>query len=809
MGKFLQDLRFGVRTLIKGPGFAAVAVISLALGIGAVTTVYTMVSAVFINALPFDEADRLVSFKTVRPSRGDSHFSVSYADFRDWQEQSRMFEHIAVHRGDSLNLSGPEGPENISCGRISASFFPMLRIKPQLGRFFLPEETRVGGNAVVILSHGLWKRRYSSKPDIVGDGITLHGKPFTVIGVAPASFRFLEIGPVDLWIPITEGTWFTASRGSHWIRAMGRLKEGISRERALTEMRVIAGRLAVQYPDTNADKSVGLVAAAESSVGDMRTAILILFGAVAFVLLIACVNVANLLLARATSRQKEIAIRIALGATRTRLIRQLLTESLMLAILGGALGMLVALWGNDFVISLMPQAEAQFIVEYFDYRLRPDVFLFAACVVVVTAILFGLVPALEASNPNVNTFLKEGGAAGLGTGRYRLLAALVVSEVALALVLLVGAGLMIRSFQQLQKVDPGFDTGNLLVTAINLPKASYADDESRLAFYRRIHEGIEVLPGVKATGAATIIPFTNSDNNSAIHVEGYPPLPPGQYYLSETRTITSGYFETLGIPLLTGRAFAATDRNPKAPVVIINDAFKEKYWPDDNPLGKRFKLGIHTSENPWMTVVGVVGDIRRRLNDKPDPKMYRPLAEAPAVAMHLVLSTAVSPETLAPALRGVVASLDPNLPLSSITTMEELMEESVWVENLTTLMLSIFAVIALILAAVGVYGVINYSVAQRTHEFGIRMALGAQPESIRNLVTLQGLKMATMGVAIGLACAFGLTRLMESMLYEIEPSDPLTYAVVAIGLVVIVLFAGNVPARKATKVDPMVALRYE
>jgi len=809
MRRFLQDLNYAARNLLKRPGFTAVAVISLALGIGAVTTVYTMVSAVILNPLPFDEGERILSFMTMRPSRGGSGFSVSYADFRDWQEQSQTFEHIAGFSDDSLNLSGPEGPERVSCGRVSASFFPMLRIQPRLGRFFLPEETRPGGNTVTVLSHALWERRYSSNPDIVGQGITIHGKPFTVIGVAPASFRFLETGPVDLWISIREGSWFTDRRDSHWMRVMGRLNDGVTQEEALSEMRVIAARISEEYPNENADKSVDLVDATRGSLGNARTSTLILFGSVGFVLLIACANVANLLLARATARQKEIAIRIALGATRSRLIRQLLTESLLLALLGGAFGMLVAFWGNDYVISTIPEYQAEFIVEYFNYGFKPDVFLFAACAVVVTAVLFGLAPALKASNPDVNAYLKEGGAAGLGKGRYRLLAALVVSEVSLALVLLVGAGLMIRSFQQLQEVDPGFDTDHLLISPINLPQATYKDNATSLDFYKRLLERIEALPGVEKAGPATIIPFTNSNNNNAIHVEGYPPLPPGQYYLSETRVTTSEYFRTLGIPLLTGRFFDRTDWDSTVRVALVNEAFKKKYWPDGDALGKRFKFGTHASDNNWITVIGVGGDVYRRLEQKPYPKLYRYLVQEPSRGMNLVLRTSVDPGTVAPSLRDAVASLDANLPLDRVTTMDQLMEDSVWDDKMMVSLFSIFAVVALILATVGVYGVINYTVAQRTHEFGIRMALGAQPSNVRHLVTLQGLRMAGIGVAIGLACAFGLTRLMVSMLYEIEPSDPLTYGVVGASLAAVVLIASYIPAQRATKVDPMIALRYE
>jgi len=795
--------------LLKSPGFAAVSVASLALGIGAVTTVYAMVAAVILHPLPFDEADRLVSFKTTRPSRGDSHFSVSYGDFRDWQEQSRSFEHIAVVTGGSMNLSGPEGPERISIGRVSAGFFPMLRIRPALGRFFLPEETRPGGSAVTVLSHSLWERRYSLDPAIVGKSVTLHGEPFTVIGVAPASFRFLGTGPVDLWVSITRGGWFTVSHGSHYMRAMGRLNDGVTWEQALSGMRIIAQRLSEQYPDSNGDKSVDLASATENDLGDTHASTLILFGAVAFVLLIACANVANLLLARAAARQKEIAVRIALGATRTRLIRQLLTESLLLAFLGGAFGMLVAAWGYDYVLSMMPKAMTEFIIEYFNFRLKPDVFLFAGGTAIATALIFGLFPALRASNPNVNAFLKEGGAAGIGMGRSRLLSTLVVCEVSLALILLVGAGLMIRSFQKIQEVDPGFDTDGLLITGISLPGPSYRDGRSALDFYKRLFEQIDTLPGVVEAGATTIMPFSNSNTNNAIHPEGHPSLPPGRYYSSENRVTTADYFRTLGIPLLSGRFFSQSDWESNVPVVIVNEAFVKRYWPGENALGKRFKFGNHASTAPWLTVVGIVSNVRRRLTQIPEPIFYEYLVQSPRHGMDLVLRTSVAPETVAPSLRALVTSLDSDLPLSRIATMEEMMEDNVWQAKMMVSLFAVFGGVALVLAIVGVYGVISYSVAQRTHEFGIRMALGAQPERIRNLVTLQGLRLAGIGVGIGLACAFSLTRLMASMLYEIAPSDPLTYVLVAASLVLVVLFAANIPARRATRVDPVVALRYE
>jgi len=808
MKKILQDLRFGMRTLLKSPGFTAVAVISLALGIGSVTTVYTIISAVIINPMPFEESDRLLSFKTTYTT-GGSGFSVSYADFRSWQEQSRMFEHIAVFAGDSLNLSGPEGPERVDCARTTAGFFPMLRIRPHLGRFFAPEETRPGGPAVTVLGYTLWERRYSSDPGIIGKSITLHGKPFTVIGVVPADFRSLEVGPVDLWISIAEGTYFTDSRDSHWMRAMGRLRDGITREQAISEIRVIGNRLAQQYPQANGNKNFTLVGPTENSLGDAGTTMLILFGAVAFVLLIACANVANLLLARATSRQKEIAVRIALGATRSRLIRQLLTESLLLAVLGGAFGVLVAAWGQDYVISTMPKAEAQFIVEYFNFRMKPEILFFAACVAALSTLLFGLMPALKASNPNVNAFLKEGGAAGLGASRYRLLSALVISEVSLALILLVGAGLMIRSLQNLKAIDPGFDTASLLATAVNLPAASYPNNSTSLDLFKRLFEQIDAIPGVESAAGASILPFSNNNNNTAIHIEGYPPLPPGQYYLSENRVATSEFFRTLGIPLLSGRDFSQTDWTSNVPVAIVNDAFCEKYWPDQDPLGKRFKFGTHTSAGAWFTVIGVVGDFRHDIQSEAQPKLYVYLVQSPRNNMRLVLRTTTAPEAVAPSLRRIVADLDSNLPLSRMVTMEEMIEDDIWDENMVVSLFGIFAAIALILATVGTYGVISYSVVQRTHEFGIRMALGAQPGSIRNLVTRQGLTMAGFGIGIGLLCAYWLTRLMQSMLYEIAPADPLTYTLVSACLAAVVLLACNIPARRATRVDPMVALRYE
>ena len=820
MYTFWQDLRFGARTLLKSPGFAIVAVASLALGVGAITSVYSMVSAVLLNPAPFEEGDRLVSFMTVRPSRGEEGGSVSYPDFKDFQEQNQVLEHVAAYADRSFNLSGPEGPERVVAGRVSASFFPLLRVTMPLGRNFSSEEDQVGGNHVAILGHALWERRYSSRPDIVGQSITLHGAPFTVVGVAPTNFRFLETGNCDLWVPITTitaGAWFSPSRGSHWMRVMGRLKDGVSREQAQAEMVVIAARLAEQYPDSNADKTVRLARAFEDSTKDATTGFSILFGAVAFVLLIACVNVANLLLARAAQRQKEVAIRIALGASRARLVQQLLTENLLLAVLGGACGLLVALWGNDFIFSLLPPTEAQFYIDYFQFGMNTEVFLFTGVVVVLTAVLFGLVPALQASNPDVNEFLKEGGAAaGAGRGRHRLLAGLVVSEVALALVLLVGAGLMIRSFQRLQHVDPGFDPSHLLTASLSLPESAYPDNETQVSFFERLGEQLEAVGGVEAVGAADMVPFSDSNSNNAIHVEGYPPLPPGQYYLGETRSVTPGYFEALGAPVLSGRAFTAGDRNPDAPVTVINEAMAKKFWPDEGAVGKRFKLGTHDSDNPWMTVVGVVGNTGRGLFGSPFlvgkeyfPTFYMPLAEAPRSRLTLLLRTSAEPESMGPSLRSTVSSLDANLPLSRLETMEEMMERSVWANNMNTMLLSLFAGIALFLAAVGVYGVINYSVTQRTHEFGIRMALGAQPGDVRGLVVRQGLRLALMGVVLGLLCAVGLTRLMTSLLYGVSPTDPATFAAVAAGLIAVALLASYIPARRATKVEPMTALRYE
>jgi len=810
MNALWQDLRFAARTLMKSPGFTLVAVISLALGIGAVTSVYSMVSAVLINSAPFEDADRLVAVKLVYPSQGTEWFGASYPDFRDWQEQNQVFEYMAGYTGGELNLSGPEGPERVRAGRVSADFFRVLRVKPQLGRDFLAEEDKIGANPVVVLSHALWERRYNSRPDIVGQGITVHGEPFTVIGVAPPSFRFLSTGNADVWVPLTNGTWFSDKRRTYWFRAMGRMKEGVTREQAEAEMKVIAARLGEQYPETNADKTVRLTPINEEEVGDVQVAFYILFGAVAFVLLIACVNVADLLLARAASRQKEVAIRIALGASRARLIRQLLTESLLLAALGGALGLLVTLWGNDFIFSLLPPAEAQFYADYFRFGVNQKVLLFTAGVVLATAILFGLVPALQASRPNVSEFLKEGGAAaGVGAGRHRLLGGLVVSEVALAIVLLVGAGLMIQSFQRLQKEEPGFEPRHLLTASVSLPETAYPEGEAGVSFFERLIEQLEATGGVERAAAASIIPFTRNYSNNAIHVEGYPPLPPGQYYLAEQRAITPHFFEAMGTPVLSGRAFSSLDRNSDSPVAIIDETFAAKFWPNEDPIGKRFKPGTDASENKWMTVVGVVGNVRRELAIKLEPTCYVPLAQSPHASLRIVVRTLMPPEGLTPSLRGVLASLDPTLPLSQVETMEDLMRVSLWEQQMNATLLSIFAGVALLLASVGVYGVIGYSVAQRTHEIGVRMALGAQTWDVRWMVVRQGLKLAVMGVVIGMACAVGLTRLMTSLLYDVSPTDPLTFAAVAVVLLVVAVLASYLPARRATKIDPMTALRYE
>jgi putative ABC transport system permease protein len=768
-----------------------------------------MVSSVLLHPLPFEDSDTIVQVKNIHLKTKDD-WSISYPQLRDWQEQNTVFEQLSGVSSTGFNLTGEKGPEFVDGGMVTSDFFPLLRIQPVIGRNFNPDEDEIGQANVVMLTEQLWESRYDRDESLIDGAITLNGEPFTVIGIVPESFKFLEVGPVDIWVPAAVRR-YAENRGSHWMRGIGRLKEGVSYEQAEAEMNAIVRGMEEKFPDNYTERGVGIGPYGEDSTEDMAVAFWILFGCVGFVLLIACVNVANLLLARVTGRQKEVTIRIALGAGRGRLIRQLLTESMVLALMGGALGVLFSVWGIDFIISLIPQAEAMFYVEYFQFGLNTEVLLVTLGITLLTGILFGLVPALQASNPDLNQSLKEGGAAGSGKKRHRLLGALVTSEVALALILLISAGLMMQSFQNVRNVDPGFDTDNLLVVTLGLPEKEYDTKEKQSLFFNQLEERLAGLGNVKSVGGSGLIPLTNSNSTTSIYIEGQPDPEPGKYNHAGIRPVTANYHETMGFSLLEGRYMTAQDNNEKNQVSLINKAMADKYWPGENAVGKRFRLSSKEDEEfVWITVIGILGNVRYSgLTEDYYPEFFLNHEINSWGYMNMVIRTEGDPVALGNAARLAVRDIDPNQPVYNIETMDSYISESIWMNRFTTTLFGVLALMALCLAVIGVYGVINYSVSQRTHEIGIRMALGAQNTDVQGIIVRQGLKLAVIGVLIGLPCAYGLGKLMASLLFGVSTSDPLTFAGVSIILVFIAIMASFIPARKATKVDPVIALRYE
>ena len=794
MSSFVQDLKYAVRTLIGNPGFTLVAVLSLAIGIGAVSSVYSMISATLLHPVPYEDSERLVAITDYHIPSSGTH-SVSYPGFLDYQEQGKSFEGISVISSGSYNLTGPEGPERAQAGYITSSFFPTLREDLIAGRNFYPEEDELGKSNVVLLSQKLWKSRYNESPDVVGEAITLDGESFTVVGVVNPAFKFLEVGDADIWVPAAARKW-AESRGNGWLRCFGRLKPGVSYDEAQAEMREI-------YPEHYSEHEIRIRRYGEENMEDLRVAFLILLGGVGFVFLIACVNVANLLLARVAGRTKDITIRMAVGADRRRLLQQLLTESVVLASLGGGLGIVFSMWGINFIHSLLPEEMGNFYIEYFGFSMNIEVLLVTMAIALCTGVLFGILPATQASKTDLNQALKEGGAAGSGSKRNRLLSSLVVGEVALAIVLLISAGLMMQSFTNLQKVDPGFNPDNLMTIELSLPEASYESPEQVSSFYERLEERIQGLGTVSSVGASGLLPFNNSNSTTTVSIEGQPEPEPGHYNFASIRPITPGYPEAMQNPLLKGRNLTAQDFNREAPVSLINESFAERYWPGENSVGKRFRRGGPKSEEPWLTVVGLLGNMRHGGFEEDNiPEFFLAHKETSWSNMTIVARTTGAPEAIVPQVRELVAEIDPNLPFVAVNSMHALIKETMWMNEFNTTLFGMLAIIS-------VYGVINYSVTQRTHEIGIRMALGAQMSDVRMLVVRSGLKLAFMGILLGLPIAFGLTRLMASMLHGISPSDPLTFGGIALIAILIALAASYIPARKATKVDPMIALRYE
>jgi putative ABC transport system permease protein len=805
METLIQDIRYAIRVLLKSPGFTAVALLTLTLGIGANSAIFSVVNAVLLRPLPYEESERLV-FITERSPVLEG-MSVAYPNYLDWREQNGVFDNIGVYRRVSFNLTGNGEPERLLGGEVSAELFNALKTKPALGRTFLAEEDVAGANPVVVLSYGLWQRRFGKDTDVIGQTITLNARPHTIIAVMPPDFRFPS--GVDLWVPVglnaDNPSW---NRGNHpGLYAIARLKPGVTASQAHAEMDTIAARLEQQYPASNTGNRVTVTPLFNRIVGDIRPALLVLLAAVGFVLLIACANVANLLLARAAARQKEIAVRMALGASRGRLIRQLLTESMILSVTGGALGLLLAVWGTDLLVAISPDN----IPRFAEIKLDNRVLGFTAGIALVTGILFGLAPALHASKLNLNEILKEGGrSATAGLRRQRVRSLLVISEVAIALVLLIGAGLLIKSFLRLQQVDPGFNPDNVLTAGIPLPRTKYLEPPKRIAFYEALFSRIAALPGVQAVGAVSELPIEGGSQTYFI-VEDRPIPPREEMPLTEYSLVSTGYFKALGLRLLKGREFDERDVRDAPFACIIDENFAEQYWPGQDPIGKRLKYGGADPGNPWSTVVGVVANVRYQGLDQESPRvqLFLPYGQATFLGASLVIRTAGDPSSLASAVRNEVLAIDADLPVFEIRTMNEVLKESVATRRLYMTLLGIFAGVAMVLAAIGLYGVMAYSVTQRTHEIGIRMALGARQRDVLRLVVGQGLVLALEGVVIGLIAAFALTRLMSSLLFAVSATDLSTFVVIALILTGVALGATFIPARRATKVDPMVALRYE
>jgi len=800
LATLLQDLRYGVRMLSKNPGFTFVAVFTLALGIGANSAIFSVVNAVLLRPLRFKDPEQLVRIWEKLPQGGTG--SVSVPNLKDWREQNDVLAGMAAYSFVNFNLQSQDSPERISGAAVTGDFFDVMGVAPQLGRTLRAGEDQPGAHRVVVLGHQLWQRNFGADPQIVGKRIPVNGEDFTVVGVMSPGFSFPS-RLTELWTPLALPPDRIANRGNHFLNVIARMKPDVTLDQAQRQMSVIARRLEQQYPDSQTGRGIQLSLLQEAIVRNTRPALLTLLCAVGFVLLIACVNVANLLLARATARRREIGIRLALGAGRFRLVRQLLTESLLLAALGGALGLLLAKWGVNILVAMA----TQILPRAGEVGLDARVISFTSLLSLLTGVVFGLAPALQSSKADAQSALKEGGSAGESRQSHWLRSLLVVAEVAAAFVLLIGAGLMINSFVHLRRVDAGLRSENALTMSLTLPDAKYQTPKSTVSFFRQLLERISTLPGVEAAGMINLLPMQQWGWNSDFQIEGRAPFPPGKAPLVELRTVSPDYFRAMGIPLVAGRFLTDQDNERSERVTLINQTFAQRYFSDQNPIGKR----INPDLDGWMTIVGVVGDVKQAgLADSVRVELYAPHTQVQlSNSMSLVVRSSSDPAAFVAAIRRETQALDPAQPIYNVKTMETVIAESVSDRRLNMVLLSVFSGLALLLAVVGVYSVMSYTVTRSTREIGIRMALGAQARDVLKLVVAQGLALAGIGMAIGAMAAFGLTRLMTGLLFGVSATDPLTFVTIALSLTWVTLPACYVPARRATKVDPMVALRYE
>ncbi len=804
MNSLMQDIRYAVRTLTKSPGFTVAAVVMLALAIGANSAIFSVVYSVLLQRLPYNDPERVVMVWEQRPKEGNFQNVVSPADYLDWRDQNQVFEHIAAYTQQSADIVGAGEPERVPAGTATAGFFHVLGVQPQLGRLFQTGDDVEGQNLIVVLSDGLWKRKYGGDPSIVGRKVNLSGRDFEVIGVTRPEFRLPY--PADLWAPMPFSPQTRQVRAGHFLFVFARLKRGVTLAQAQTAMATLSAQIEQQNPRINEGHVAKVVSLREQLSSDVKPMLVMLLGAVGFVVLIACANVANLLLARGAARQREVSIRSALGASRGRLVRQLLVESLMLSLTAGGIGVLLAMWSMDAIKVLIPRNVVTIGLE--DFGINGPVLWFTLGLCIATSLLFGLLPAVQATRVNMGEALKAGGRTVAGTRtRRRLRGALVVAEIGLSVVLLAGAGLMLRTLVELYSVSPGFRQENLLTIGMTVPRSRYTSNERVVQFYSDALARIRSVPGVMGAAATSHLPLSGQDSRTGVAPDGTerrPDEPPRRMHY---RQVSVGYFETMGIPLLEGRLLNQFDTTESKPVMVINQAAARHFWRDQGAVGHFVIIG--GSETRWE-IVGVVGNTRHwALGREVNPEMYVPIAQQSTPIMTLVVRTAGDPMSFAGSVREQVRALDPQLPIAGLRTMDEVIAQS---ESQRTFVLSLigaFAGLGLTLAGLGIYAVMAYNVTQRTHEIGVRMALGARAADIRRLVVREGLLLGALGISIGVAGALYLTRFLEKQLFEVRAKDPLTMVVVAGILLSVALLASWVPARRATKVDPMVALRYE